>query len=49
MSSEGNWSEPMVAMHYNCFLGDTDDGVIMGLLTKRVCTMVLPKVTAAGS
>lgn len=49
VSSEGNRSEPMVAMHYNCFLGDTDDGVIMGLLPNRVCTMVLPKVTAAGS
>lgn len=49
MSSEGNRSGPMVAMHYSCFLGDTDDGMVMDLLPNRVCTMVLPKVTAAGS
>lgn len=39
----------MVTVHYSCFPGDTDDGVIMGLLPSRVCTVVLPKVTAAGS
>lgn len=49
VSSEENQSGHMVTMHYSRFPGDTDDGVTMGLLPNRVCTVVLPKVAAAGS